>query len=106
MRWLQYTLVAIWILPIIAVMPRFWYFQLVLLNNRDPNTSSGFFGGRGFFDSSRYNPTGKMVHRRMIRLWWKVVAWGVGWPLVFAVADPYLSSKFPSSGWDTFVSSQ
>jgi hypothetical protein len=86
-----WLLIAIWILPVVAAMPRFWYFQIVLLNNRDLSKNEGFFDGGGFFDSSRYNPTGQMVHRQMIRLWLKVVAWGVGWWLVIGIVGPHLS---------------
>lgn len=60
------------------------------MNNRDPSKNERFFDGGGFFDSSRYNSTGQLVHRQMIRLWWKVVAWAVGWALVLGAAEPHL----------------
>jgi hypothetical protein len=82
MRWLPYTLTAIWALPIVAAVPRFWYFQIQLLNNRVLG-KEGL--SRGFFDSSLYNPIGQKFHRDMLRLWWKVVAWGSGWPILMGI---------------------
>ncbi|HEX7923714.1 MAG TPA: hypothetical protein VF583_22340 [Bradyrhizobium sp.] len=85
MHKLIWTLVIIWMLGLCVMIARLWHFQIRLLNNLAPGESIGGARG-GFFDSSRYNPTGQKIHREMLKFYWKVLAWGLSMPVLIGIA--------------------
>ena len=74
MRALIYIGTAIWALGVVVGIGRLWYFQILMFNNLAPGVNPYKAKG-GFFDSSRFNPTGQKFHQPMLRFYWKLVAW-------------------------------
>jgi hypothetical protein len=90
MRALIYTLTAIWVLGLLFAIGRLWYFQIQMFNNFAPGVNPYKVKG-GFFDSRPYNPIGQKAQQRMLRFYWKVVTWGLGWPILIGVVGSLVS---------------
>ena len=82
MTYVLYTCFTVWVAGLVVMIIRLWYFQIQMLNNLAPGISP--WGGGGMFGSSRYNATGQMFHRKLLRLYGKSVAFGVGGILLMA----------------------
>ena len=90
-----YVAIAFWALGMMILIFRLWFFWIQMLNNLAPGVSP--WSRRGsFFDSSRYNPTGQIFHRRMLRLYWKTVAFGVGGLLLIGIGGSLAAQQVGS----------
>ena len=79
------TILAIWLVGFLAMMVRLWRYRTALIKNvvpgRDPFDMQGDF----FFDTTRFTPAGKEIHRETMRFFWKFLVVALSGPLVLGV---------------------
>jgi hypothetical protein len=63
---------AIWAAALVILFFRLWFVLIQMLNNLAPGVSPRT--KRSLFDSSPYNPTGQIFHRKLLRLYWITAA--------------------------------
>jgi hypothetical protein len=90
-----YVSIAIWATGLAILIFRLWYFWIQMLNNLAPGASP-WSGGGSVFDGSRYNADGQVFHQKLLRLYWKTVAFGVGGLLLIA-AGGSLAARYVGS---------
>ncbi len=74
--WLM-ALSAIWIGGLFFLIVRCFSYQVQFMNNRPPGRSAFDHEG-GRFEAGRYGPNSPEFYRRVTRLWWITMAYGVG----------------------------
>jgi hypothetical protein len=80
-----WTVLVIWVVGFVAMMVRLWYFRLALIKNVIPGRDPFDMRGDLFFDTTRFNPVGKEIHRRTMRFFWKVLAVAFSGPMVLGI---------------------
>jgi hypothetical protein len=89
-----YVAIAIWAVGMVILIFRLWFFKIQMLNNLAPGVSPWSEGS--FFESSRYNATGQIFHRKMLRLYWTTVAFGVGGLLLIGIGGSLAAQQVGS----------
>jgi hypothetical protein len=79
------TVLAIWLVGFLGMMVRLWQYRVALVKNVVPGRDPFDMRGDLFFDTTRFNPVGKEIHREAMRFLWKFLAVAIGGPIVLGV---------------------
>jgi tetratricopeptide (TPR) repeat protein len=85
MALVYWTVLAVYVVGFGAMMVRLWYYRIALLKQvvpgRDPFDRHGDF----FFDTTRFTPAGKEIHRKTMRFLWKLLLVAVSGPILLGI---------------------
>src|SRR6185437_4669486 len=91
MTLVYYAVLAIYVVGFGAMMVRLWHYRIALIEQivpgRDPFDRKGDF----FFDTTRFTPAGKEIHRKTMSFLWKLLLFALGVPILLGIL-----SVFPS----------
>ena len=62
-----WTLLAVWAVGFVAMMGRLWQYRIALVKNVVPGRDPFDMRGDFFFDTTRFTPAGKEIHRETMR---------------------------------------
>ncbi len=79
------AILAIWLTSFLAMMLRLWRYRTELAKNVVPGRDPFDMRGDFFFDTTRFSPEGKEIHRKAMSFLWKVIVVAITGPLVLGV---------------------
>ena len=79
------TILAVWLIGFLAMMVKLWQYRTALVKNVVPGRYPFDMQGDFFFDTTRFTPAGKEIHRETMRFFWKVLVVAFSGPIVLGV---------------------
>lgn len=80
-----YTILAVYLVCATATMRRIWYYRTELLKHVEPDREPFDMRGDLFFDTTRFTPAGKDIHRKMMSFLWKAILILLSGPIVLGI---------------------
>lgn len=85
MTLVYWTVLAVYVVGFGAMMVRLWQYRIALVKNVVPGRDPFDMRGDYFFDTTRFNPVGKEIHREAMRFLWKLLLVASSGPILLGI---------------------